>query len=672
MPSVAIFISNKKPRLWPAGNQFTRLLLGHPRTLKATLKESARNRDCSSFSANPCEEIPLLNIRALLVLLAALAVWPAHAVQCRQLFLGQTWRQLFDDKGYGKLGDYYAKTKLVLPKKPRGLEKIREAISENGLTVVYDLDVSWMKKSEIEDMKRMMGHGTLLPGGKHRLQILILSDAGYQLAADGSPNIVYHPGVVLHMGVEPLLANYVRSIKPEWNISMGTGDYHGRFDNKVLEAQKTAKVLPDLMGEFVTGKDLLNDKKNERALRIHALRKQLVIALEKFTMKTGRGAVPKKTQELARELVEEFVTLAKEVQGDAFIKYAYESGTGDYDVMLTTFKNRPATIGSRVAKKFMTDVAAIKNKAQRLLREARRLEPGGTTPAAISFTDPSFQKILRALDEGYTNFLNALLANPGELMVQKKVGVAKLPSGVVAEYRVHFLDGKVVQVVARDGYDIIPEFEALAARTFENFLAKAPKEFRFLMGGADIMIGPDLARPAREGEPPAYVGKLIEGNYGAQSGFMDSFYYPFTGNDYIARLVFGPNRDPLKENTPLLLKYEQLIEAAYGGDPKGLIIELRRRQNSIYGADKFYEKWEESDIPDDEAFAWFTRRVLERYQAHKAENPGSRQLRKALDQSERVVDEVFAGLTIDQRKTPDLLEILGVLREHFKRERESL
>lgn len=581
-----------------------------------------------------------------------------RAVSCKSLF-GPAWKYPVKDEQYGTFMDYYSKMiGQVQAKGPRGLARIRETIRKTGLTLVYDLDITGMKPAKIQLLRNTLGEGTRIDAeGKFAIKVVFASELNYSGRADGAPDPIYKRGVVLHIGVEPVLANLIQGL--DGNISLGHGLLHGLFDNKVREAELVAKIDPKAMGKFVVGTEVLRGQGE-----MTALRSKLLDELKTLT-NTRRRPSPQLTRSL-ETLALDFIQRAGKLNGDSFVKYAYESGTGDYQGMVTTFHAEPSVLAEKIVARFLKDLAEVRIRTDKVLRSERASKPGqkDQIPAHLLFDDPIFIQEMRNLDNGFTSFLNALLFKPEHILVQAKVPTMKLPSDKIAEYRVHFLDGKAIQVIPRNGYDYVPELEALAAKTIEDFFARkqTPAKYRYLMGGADVMVGPDG------------TAKIIELNAGASSGFMDGSQYPFLGATFVMNLVFGPHRDAATQNTPLLIKYEKLIgDAVERGDVDPLIQLIRKADRAKTWENYLIEVYEEGDIMDAELFNHVGRRTMERFETiiMNSDQPNAAKLAEA-QKHLRAVEAIYDGLAAPQRKYSEIRDVMAAVRDYFQRVRARL
>lgn len=600
----------------------------------------------------------------------------AHAakVGCADLFVqpsasstitsSQKWQFPKQKFEYGTFETYYRNTVQAIPKGKRGLDKISKAAAEKGMTVVYDIDVAGMTKEEIMDLKKLLGQGT--PIGKqklHALKIVIVDELGLQTRLDGKPDPIYSQGVVLHVGVEPLLGSLFRSLDPSLNISMGYGDIQGRYDNKVREADDALKIDPKVMGESRSAESYLTLANSREVIEINRLRESIQNRLVKASESKQLRMWPKDLIRDIEKLILLFTEVTKTQQGEAFLKFAYESGTGDFEFMVTNFAKSPQKLAARVARQFLADFKTVREEARQILRREKMLHKdlADQIPQLLNFLDPNFQSFLREQDQGFTNFLNALLIKPENILVQSKVGVAMLPSQNIAEYRVHFLDGEVVQVIPRNGYDFIPEYEAKAAAKIKEFFKKAPKEFRYLIGGADVMLAPDGS------------AKVIEFNYGAASSFMDAINYPFLGNEFVMTIAQGFRRNVAEQNTQLLAEFESLIEKSLTTtEVRPLIERLRKCYKCSWGEDATLEKYSLKEISDDEALYWVGRRFAQRaFDISRSQATQAERLAK-IDRVQKVFENVYAGLTKEQQTTADMKEIKEAVVLSLQRLRTGL
>ncbi len=376
---------------------------------------------------------------------------------------------------------------------PRTLAAIRRA-AEKGVTIVLP---GWRPVDEegVRDNEKLYG-----------ARVFYAED----LADNSTP--VKLPGLVLHISPSP--KSFL--VRGDLNPLLGQGRLLARLD-KVTESEWVRSVDPSFMAEGLTGQALV--EKRAGAFRSRQAKARRLI--EEYLGNLDEAGADKRQREIAG-LVKEFFRLSREeFPKGAFFKFRTDYATREKASMVATFLSDP----DEMAAGYLSDLKIIKDYL-------------GVHP--ISALDPELRRLMTD-GPSRTAVIHSLIARPGDVLVQKKLGLAKNRRGELIEFRVDVLDGHVVNSEFRYGWDYRPDEENQAKQLIESFLAKLPEKDRYFSGGFDVA-------KLRDG---SYV--IIETNPGTQSVNLDTSRYPTLGNRALSNLLGKP--------TPLLRKLEQLYQA---------------------------------------------------------------------------------------------------------------
>lgn len=397
--------------------------------------------------------------------------------------------------------------------RPRGLEAIRRAARRDGLVVVIDG-----------------------PRPKHQWRVDALEfmyGAKIVFAGDfpaGAP-IVRGKGVALHPDLTPKLANVYRA---EINPHMGYERLHGSL-NKWHEYVFAESVESGAMPRTVRAVDL------KEAL---PARPEAMAMLERLE----RGELNRADINRWTEIVSRFLSAAsREFSEGAFIKHVGEFATKDKNSQLMTWKADARKIAS---------IGLRKLKGQ-------------------SLNSVEAQEAINASSGAEARFMNALLREPQSILVQSRLDIAFTDLGKPMEFRVDFVDGEAVRALPRHSSEFYPHEAELAKKFLTGFFAKAPMQYRYLSGGADVIF-------LKNGEM-----KFIEFNFGAQSEFIDAGAgYPVIPNLYMSALLGEPTplirelngllSQPVVEQARYLKKLDRVLGKGKWGDYSGVSFEAVR------------------------------------------------------------------------------------------------
>lgn len=316
----------------------------------------------------------------------------------------------------------------------------------------------------------------------------------YDLPKD---SITRGKGVALHSGEPVLYGNLYRG---DMNPHLGYGLLHANL-SKWREYEFANAVQPGIMSESLLAAELPVNGKN-----FFTANKEALDGV-RISLTDGKDVPPLTASTLTARLQAFFDAANKRFPEGAFLKQIDEAGTADYGGLITSFNSNP----DRMVANYVQAVAKI------------RKMPGFENMPANS---PRFLKKMINLESQEAEFVHKFLFDPKNIMVQRKMNLAKTPLGAPMEFRVDFMDGEAVRSLARHTSEYLPEQAAAAEKALNEFFKKAPKEYRYLSGGADVAFTAD-------GTPV-----IIEFNFGAESWFIMPSYDPVVANLYLSG-IFG-------------------------------------------------------------------------------------------------------------------------------------
>ncbi len=363
---------------------------------------------------------------------------------------------------------------------PTGIPHLRSVIEQRGLTVVFE-----GKRPSFPDLEKSLTQ--FFPTGVKVLFSEELPPKERQRVN----------GVVLHIGAVPRFSHLIRG---EVNPMLGWGRLHGRLD-KYNEALLAEKIAPGSMPETFGYRAVEAVLANRRS---EVLNKFLTLN----PADPGFSAAVRRLKQPLVDLLTDFFVQAENVAGKgAFVKLRYEFQTGDKEGQITTSQ---------------TD--RISTHVNRFVDEYSLLAPH--LPKSGSGNVETIHRMLDLrLQSRSAKLVDALVFNPHFLLFQRRLPIATDVFGNPVEFRVDFINGSAVTVNSR--YSTAPALSELQevrdffSRNFEN----APGKFRFLAGGADVIKLQDGSY------------KLIEFNFGGESGFLDFSGNPYSVASYISALT---------------------------------------------------------------------------------------------------------------------------------------
>lgn len=376
---------------------------------------------------------------------------------------------------------------------PRTLAAIRQA-AEKGVTIVLP---GWRPVNEehMRDNERLYG-----------ARVFYAED----LADHSTP--VKLPGLVLPISPSP--KSFL--VRGDLNPLLGQGRLLARLD-KVTESAWVRSADPSFMAKGLTGQALVKKRTGAFKSRQAEVRR----LIEEYIGNPDEAGADERQREVAG-LVKEFFRLSREkFPKGAFIKFRTAYATRESASMVATFLSDP----DEMAADYLSDLKKVKDFL-------------GLHP--ISALDPELRRLMTE-GPSRTAVIHALIARPGDVLVQEKLDLAKNRRGELIEFRVDVLDGHVVNSRFRYGWDYRPDEESQAKRLIESFLDRLPEKGRYFSGGFDVA-------KRRDGD---YV--IIETNPGTQSFSLDAGRNPTLGNAALSNLLGKP--------TPLLRKLERLHQA---------------------------------------------------------------------------------------------------------------
>jgi len=434
--------------------------------------------------------------------------WKSHGqdqLACKRLFASTSRRWPFDNalrdqniedaqKAWAGLKDPFTGSR------PHGLKALHQAIAEDGVFVV----VPEKKPSDLAELDFL-----------HKLFGVPLYFAG-DVPAGAKYRV--HPGVALQPGNTPALANAHRgTINPH----MGYGTLHGNFENKMTEYEFARSVDPSSMPFAKRGSDIIPSEKRAAFEELREDAKGVIARLMTNLDSNIRTDERRKILKLFDAFIE---YVDQEFPDGAFIKRVDDSMGLEGGGMITSFDTKTQSW----VRQFMEDLNWVRYESD---------YPARTPPS-----DRIDRKIGKYADtRNSTQVFRALLYDLDKVMVQARLNPAKTPLGNIMEFRVNFIDGEAAMGSLRESWEYMPA-ETQAAMDYVNaFFKKAPLRYRYLSGGADVMLDTS--------------GKFhfIEFNFGAQAGDMDPWWGAVYGNQYISSVQGKP--------TPMIEELQRVYDS---------------------------------------------------------------------------------------------------------------
>lgn len=464
--------------------------------------------------------------------------------------------------------------------RPRGLANIRTIGKLNGMKI-FDASLDPIRGEEKKDILKFHGPNVLY--GENVQEKL--------------PGVVFHPAGI---GGEIEAFNRIRG---DINPYFGWGylDFYLGSD-KTLENQTANAIWPGIMPmhmSFLELKDagLLGPDFFHTQEKVRKLIRDFLNNPSQLKKLAKRRALKMTLTKLISQL---FESINHHFPKGAFLKNFDESTTGD--------------LGNQVVSFNQSYLNLINEFLNRLTESATQTGP---RPA---LTDINFSK--KMTEEPYetgSKFIWKLLTDPDSILIQERLDVAKTDLGIVREIRVDYVDGEAVTTRPRYSHEYLKEDEEEAADVLNEFFRRAPEEFKYLSGGADIIR-------LQNG-----TWKIIELNVGPCSGSIDPAVFPIEANVFRSVLF--------EEKTPLIVELEKVFKQD---------IEDQIKYVKSYETER--EKWlKEStrDISQAEIARWLRNAYLDEWR----KNPTGDNANATLEKIKQLMD----GITTPTNSMPRLL-----------------
>gem|GEM_PF-4803059 len=428
------------------------------------------------------------------------------------------------------------------------------------------------------------------------------------------------PGLVVHL-VEN--AEGLRDYIGEENFFDGRGPlYRKLLDNKWAEYELVSAIDPDVMPTSLLATTLMNKSK-----RSHTLQKQIRKALHRF-VKSKHTQVDKVTKTQIERLLNHFFALTNKTFPDgAFIKYIREFGTREVGGLTHTPEANAATI----TQAFCRELEKIKSQL---------------TGRARAWMSPRLKEVIQDSRQASVHIVSFLIEDPTQIIVQQKLDIAVTRDGTLAEARIDFGSSGALVGNLRWGYDVDVGYKLRASRYFQNLWRKFPPELKKLFGGADVVFLKDGSM------------KIIEFNFGCESGFLDATQLIVPGNVFISKVLGRP--------TPLIERLEALIQMPARAQSRELSKFLPRTKKDS----ETHYSLRDLHLPD--VFLYIRDRMIEQWLKNPSKVEARRLSRRfrylAQSQQKRIKDPEVRKLILDMARfgAEALLEFLSKERKNQK------
>lgn len=380
-------------------------------------------------------------------------------------------------------------------------------------------------------------------------------------------------GLVLHPGYSPRLARVLRG---EMNPHLGYTHLVPILGDKWFEYLYASQMLPGSMGKTFRAREMLMQPEFAAAAeKLHSIRDEL------RSLRPGESPAEwvAEHQKRLEDAINTFLDTGEKLFPDGvFIKQRVEWQTGDAKKQLSSKKRRT----EEWTREYLSDLLDIH--------------------AELGFhkENPASERMQNKIGElegrRGTKFVNSLLFSPQDLLVQEKLPL-RMSGKFMDEWRVTFIDGQVLTVVPRYGWEYSPQKAAEVSAFFKEFSSKASHEFKYLSGGADVAFTTD-------GKP-----KLIELNTGAEAGGVMPEFDPVNSNLNLSALLGKPT--PLVQKLGGLFQAPVEEQAAFVRGAKayfeGLGLKEEARLNDsadyvlVYFRDRYLQEWDKGKHTKKEA-----------------------------------------------------------------------
>ena len=298
--------------------------------------------------------------------------------------------------------------------------------------------------------------------------------------------------------------------------------YQSVLDNKWAEYEIARQAGPEFMPESRLSSDIIENYTQREAYR--ETRVALAQALDRYVSGKGTYSLPNETRDQVQTLLSHFLAATElAFPKGSFIKYIKERQTGDRGQTIRT----PEASAQKLAEEFMNELERAKKESSRAVKK---------------FSNPSFLELLNEKDLSSVNLVRSLVLKPTDIFAQEKLSLAKTRDGTLAEVRIDFTSIGPINATLRWGYDVSIDYQNRAMEFFKSFIAKAPESVKSLSGGADIVFLNDGSL------------RIIEFNFGSDSGFAYSGELMIPGNLFVSKILESP--------TPLIERLEKLVYAS--------------------------------------------------------------------------------------------------------------
>jgi hypothetical protein len=221
-----------------------------------------------------------------------------------------------------------------------------------------------------------------------------------------------------------------------------------------------------------------------------------------------RPRAKKITRENVTTLLEFFFArVQREFPKGAFVKYIREYGTREREQLIHT----PEADARALAEFFVCEYKKY--------RSTKKIRECGLSAVQLVYF---------------------LLHDPTQIMVQEKLNISETRDAVKAEVRVDFCSLGPIIANLRWSYDVDNSYNQRAFEFFKRVWSAWPPELKKQFGGADVVF-------LKNGSM-----KIIEFNFGGESGFMDATQLIIPGNLFVSKILGRP--------TPLIAYLERLVQ----------------------------------------------------------------------------------------------------------------
>lgn len=435
--------------------------------------------------------------------------------------------------------------------RPRGIAALQEIARKRGVKKFYSGYTLSREESKIFD--RWQGTKMVGPGREPKKQV---------------------DGVMIHALSIGENLNVMNRVRGEVNPFEGYANLAGILDlDKRIEYEVAEAIYPGIMPRTETlsqlreAKQISTEFETKRLAALAQVREW--IERKQNLSKEERSALQTQPRDLVESL---FVEVRKIFPEGAYFKNFGEFASGDLGNSVTTF------------------AASSKHIADEFLRRVER----AISDSRLHFAKKSSQFDIPIPDDAWeigSLFVKKLLLAHETIVAQQRVVIDKTELGYPFEMRIDFVDGEAVIGRTRFSLEYQPEAIEKASSIINEFFKRAPEEFRYLSGGADV---------ARLSDGRWVV---IEFNFGPYSGTLAPEYYPIESHQYVS-ILQGQKTAFLKE-----------LEAVYQAGQDARIKKLK----SLKHIRSVWWRHEESEASVEDIGRYFRDRMLQDWAAQGAD-----------------------------------------------------